>query len=185
MVQAATTRECDGCTLCCKVLSIDVLEKPAGTWCANCDIGKGCKIYASRPGNCVAFQCAYLIDPDLDERWKPSTARFVLVSTENSRRIIAHMDPQRPDAWKREPYLSQFKNWARRGAQSNTQIIIMVGRHSWIVFPDREVDLGEVAEDELVVTNVEHTPSGPRQVVHKEPRAAAAAPSPKADQAGP
>jgi hypothetical protein len=37
--------------MCCKVLGITELQKPVGKWCPHCDIGKGCKIYESRPKN--------------------------------------------------------------------------------------------------------------------------------------
>ncbi len=32
---------CDGCTVCCKVLKIRELDKPANIWCAECKIGGG------------------------------------------------------------------------------------------------------------------------------------------------
>lgn len=51
--------ECESCTECCKLLSIDEIAKRAGVWCEHCEIGVGCKIYPERPRTCVDFRCAY------------------------------------------------------------------------------------------------------------------------------
>lgn len=55
-------RECGGCTMCCKVMHVPELEKPAGTWCPHCDIGEGCGIYDERPKPCRDFECLWLQD---------------------------------------------------------------------------------------------------------------------------
>jgi hypothetical protein len=51
---------CGSCTACCRVYAIRELNKPTGTWCQHCAIGKGCKIYAERPKPCVEFACEWL-----------------------------------------------------------------------------------------------------------------------------
>ena len=30
-------RSCDGCTLCCKLLSVEEIDKPQQHWCEHCD----------------------------------------------------------------------------------------------------------------------------------------------------
>ncbi len=57
-------RSCGDCTLCCKLIGIPELEKPPGTWCLRCTIGKGCQIYDTRPEACRNFRCAWLADED-------------------------------------------------------------------------------------------------------------------------
>ena len=57
-----TARACGDCTLCCKVMAIEELAKPAGQWCRHCKPGRGCLIYDSRPAECSAFDCLWLID---------------------------------------------------------------------------------------------------------------------------
>ena len=42
-------RACGTCSLCCKVLSVFELAKPAGKWCTHCRPGNGCDVYATRP----------------------------------------------------------------------------------------------------------------------------------------
>ena len=49
--------QCDGCTLCCKLLPVPWMDSKAGEYCKECDIDIGCKIYA--PKECLSFKCAY------------------------------------------------------------------------------------------------------------------------------
>lgn len=51
--------DCDGCTLCCKLLNIEWMDSPAGEYCKECEPGKGCGIYHSRPEKCKEYHCAY------------------------------------------------------------------------------------------------------------------------------
>ena len=72
-----TGRECGDCSLCCKVLDIDALNKPAGKWCQHCRPGDGgCSIYQTRPATCRDFACGWLVIARLGEEWKPSRARM-------------------------------------------------------------------------------------------------------------
>lgn len=53
-------RLCGECTACCKTHPIIRLDKFKGTWCIDCDIGKGCRIYSNRPKECADFECQWL-----------------------------------------------------------------------------------------------------------------------------
>lgn len=53
-------RVCGNCTACCKTHQVLSIKKPAGEWCQHCQIGVGCKIYASRPNECQIFECQWL-----------------------------------------------------------------------------------------------------------------------------
>lgn len=53
------SRECSGCTMCCKLPELKELQKPRDTWCAHCAIGKGCTIYSERPQGCITFECMW------------------------------------------------------------------------------------------------------------------------------
>ena len=155
-------RGCGGCTLCCKVMEVPEIDKPAGAWCPSCKVGEGCGIYATRPGNCRTFACGFLHDPGLDERWRPSNARFLLVILAPEVRVTAYVDSQRPDAWRREPYLSTLRRWSRTAIAHHGLIDIFIAGRSIIVLPDREVDIGTVQPDEKAMAYVQHTPQGPR-----------------------
>jgi len=49
--------KCGKCTLCCTLLPVPVLNKPAGMTCKHCH--GGCDIYETRGDECRGFQCAY------------------------------------------------------------------------------------------------------------------------------
>ncbi len=155
-------RDCDVCTLCCKVMNVPELDKPAGVWCRDCVIGQGCGRYDTRPSICRSFHCAFLQDPALDERWRPSVARFVLVVLAPEERATVYVDQQRPDAWRREPYLSTFRRWAKTAIERVGLIDVNVGGRTIVVLPDRDVDLGVIAPDEKVAAYAEQTPQGVR-----------------------
>jgi hypothetical protein len=73
-----TKRSCGSCALCCKVMRIDTISKPKLKWCPNCEIGKGCRIYFSKPDECTTFQCLWLMDDFFDDRFKPHKIKIVL-----------------------------------------------------------------------------------------------------------
>ena len=131
-----TVRDCDGCTLCCKVMGIKELEKPSGVWCEHCEMGVGCRIYASRPAECASFTCGYLAIAALGEEWKPSRSKIVLSLNADGKRVVAHTDPARPDAWKQEPYYSVLKSWARAGRANGRDIFIAAGPNTFQLMPD-------------------------------------------------
>ncbi len=155
-------RECGECTLCCKVMGIDAIQKPAGQWCAHCKPSGGCAIYQRRPQECREFMCGYLLMPQVDERWKPSVCKFVLANDENNTHMKIVVDPARPDAWKKEPYYSCFKGWAQSGPEEGVKIMVVIGKRAIVVLPDRDVDLGIMGDDDRIVTMREETPLGTR-----------------------
>ena len=69
-------RECGDCTLCCKLPAIKDF-KEGYSWCKNCDIGKGCKIYETRPQPCIDFDCMWK-DERTNEELKPNKVGFVV-----------------------------------------------------------------------------------------------------------
>lgn len=87
-VGAKLARQCGDCTLCCKVMAIEQLAKPASSWCQHCRPGHGCLSYATRPDECCDFDCLWLIDDRLDQRWKPKTGIDHIAGR--------HRDPLRP-----------------------------------------------------------------------------------------
>ena len=59
--QPAPGKTCGSCTLCCKVVGVAELKKPADVWCGHCNKAKGCKIYDTRPLECRTFYCLFLL----------------------------------------------------------------------------------------------------------------------------
>ena len=155
-------RQCGTCTLCCKVLSIQELEKPQGEWCPHCAVGRGCNVYDKRPEECRTFYCGYLTWPVLDEHWFPAKSKMVVVSEVEGTRVAVHVDPGRATAWRQEPYYSEIKQWSVLASRNMHQVVVCIGKRSIVIFPDREVDLGMVADDERIITSETRTAAGMR-----------------------
>ena len=154
------SRNCDSCTLCCKVMSIYELEKPQGKWCRHCNVGVGCTVYATRPTECRQFLCGYRLSPELSEEWKPSRSKIVVTREVIGNDITFHVDPSYPEAWRREPFYSYMKQQAEWAPTERRQVLVMIGKRVIMILPDRDVDLGDVGDDELIVTGERQTPPG-------------------------
>jgi hypothetical protein len=150
-------RQCDGCTLCCRVMKIEALKKPKGILCTHCDENVGCKIYATKPQECNDFHCLYLLDPSFPPEWKPSESKIVLTSDQDGRRIVANVDPLVPDAWKKEPFHSMLRTWSQRGASKGGQVLAVIGTRTSAILPDRDVDLGSLRADQMVLVEYRRT----------------------------
>lgn len=145
-------RQCGECSMCCKLMEITELGKPAGAWCAHVRKGNGCAIYGKHPPSCVAFGCGYLHWPMAGDHWRPSRCKMVIVA-EDAARMAIHVDPATPNVWKAEPHYSDLKRWARSAAENQfQQLVVVIGRRMIAILPDRDLDLGIVAEDEVVLT---------------------------------
>lgn len=124
MTTAAIAKSCGDCGLCCKLMGVTALAKPAGKWCRHFSKTSGCAIYADRPDDCRVFNCLWLLTDALDEAWKPSVAGFVLHSERGGARLIVESDPARPHDWRREPYQSALRRWADAPGQ---EVLVFAG----------------------------------------------------------
>jgi hypothetical protein len=162
-MERSTARKCGTCTLCCKLLAVQEIEKPAGVPCVHCDEGQGCQIYKSRPKQCRMFDCYFLGNPKLRENWRPSKSHIVLVADPNGLRLAAHVDPQWPLAWRPEPFYSMLKKWAQEAmvwSDRLGQVLVCVGKQTIVILPDRNVEVGIVEVDEIVVSEGKSGPNG-------------------------
>lgn len=132
-------RSCDGCTECCKLMLVTELAKPAGVWCQHCDIGAGCRIYDARPDDCRTFYCGWRLDATMGEAWLPARSRMVVKFEPN--RILIHVDRDRKDAWRREPFNSQIRAWAAAAIPRGGDVIVTDGRDALRVMPVGEQKL--------------------------------------------
>jgi hypothetical protein len=89
--------------LCCRLLRVPELDKPAGRWCALCRDRQGCGDYAGRPQSCRNFECFWLIDGNFPDELRPDRCGVVIAFNEDRDSVVLHVDPDRPDAWQREP----------------------------------------------------------------------------------
>ena len=97
--------ECGTCTLCCKLIGVEELNKYPGKWCKHCTPGKGCNIYTDRPQSCRNFECGYIsagnLPSNLSVNYRPDHCHFII--TGESKELdatIIHVDPNYPNAMK-------------------------------------------------------------------------------------
>jgi hypothetical protein len=142
-------RKCGECSLCCYVLSVPEIDKPAHSWCKHCRPGQGCTIYATRPQRCRGFVCNWLIDKSIPEYWFPKRARIVirLRREDDQLNLRLEVDHRFPNRWREEPYYSDIRRLAlvglkgEKGFRFSTRI--HVGEREYLVLPHREIDLSE------------------------------------------
>jgi hypothetical protein len=151
----APGRACGACTLCCKVMAIEQLAKPANSWCPHCKPERGCLIYPERPDECRSFNCLWLVNDRLDERWRPSKSKLVLTTSDDG--IEVRCDPGFPDAWRKAPFHNEIREWAVSGEMHDVTVVVVVGQKMILVTPDRELDLGVVGPDQRIVRELEGT----------------------------
>ena len=93
--------------------------------------------------------------PALSEHWLPVRSKLVVAFKPDGNEIVIHVDPGVPNAWRAEPFYSDIHSLAGLAARTGYTIFVQVGRRMIAVFPDHEVDLGVVAEDErILITDV-------------------------------
>jgi hypothetical protein len=152
-------RDCDGCTLCCKVMQVDApIDKPLNQWCAHCSPWKGCGIHKTRPQICRSFHCVWLMDGSLTEEWRPERSRMVLWLDLEGRRFNVNVDEDYPYVWREEPYYAYLKNTAAYSLPRGGQVVVYVGRNVFVILPDRHVELGKMDANEYIF--LESSPAG-------------------------
>lgn len=145
--------------MCCYILAVGALDKPANAWCVHCPTKRRCAIYDSRPQECRDFNCGWLTTAKIGDEWNPRRSRMVLGAEHDGFRLSVYVHPDRPNAWRREPYYGQIKAWAHAAAGDKGQIVVKIGSRCIVILPDEDVDIGAVGPDEVIVTS--YTP-GPR-----------------------
>ncbi len=149
--QALPGRECGDCAMCCKVFDIAELRKPPGKMCEHAILGEGCSIHADRPKTCRQFFCGWRLDPNLGPEWKPDVSGLTIWIARHYAALMVTVDPDRPDAWKREPYYAFLKNVAGHYVGQGKHLIVMVAGKATILLPDRDQALGALGPGDRIV----------------------------------
>jgi hypothetical protein len=144
-------RICGSCMLCCKVMRVDELNKPSGTMCSYAAPGTGCSIREHRPRSCRTFFCGWRLDPNIDSLWKPEICGFVLTISLRYGAMLVMVDPDRPLAWRTQPYYGRMKEWSGRAFQEDKRIVAMLLGEATVLLPDRDVPLGLLGPDDEIV----------------------------------
>lgn len=120
-------RHCGDCGLCCKLLAVEELHKPARQWCPAFKAGRGCSIHGRHPVECRSFHCLWRLQAALGDAWQPSRARFVLYFTGDGDRLVIDVDPGFPAAWQARPYADTIRSWADDGRGRGLRVTVKVG----------------------------------------------------------
>ena len=136
-------KNCGECGMCCKLLTIQSLDKPAGAWCGHFKRAAGCGVYDERPLACRGFICLWLDSEKLDEAWRPDRAKFLMYTEKDGQRLNVIVDPNQPGAWKREPYYRRLKAMSELALEGR-ELVVCIGDRRIVVFPHEDVDLGLV-----------------------------------------
>lgn len=63
MTERMHKRVCGDCQLCCKLIPVEEMDKPAFQKCEFQKYHKGCTIYPDRPVGCASWSCGWLVNP--------------------------------------------------------------------------------------------------------------------------
>lgn len=163
-------RSCGTCGLCCKLLAIAALNKDENRWCPHFRQGSGCSIHGSHPTECAAFYCGFMRRGELGEEWRPTKSRFVIYWMREGKRMVVHVDPSFPGAWRKEPYYAALKSWSEQIAKG-FEVVVRVQDRMIVVLPNKDVDLGRVEAGDIVTISQMATPTGVDYFAQRVPRA--------------
>lgn len=121
---ADSTRRCGDCQLCCKLVPVKGLGKPAGRRCIHQRAGKGCVVHDRLKfvsPSCAIWSCQWLANHDTADLKRPDRSHYVIdplpdyvtiTQTETGKRehhevVQIWVDPDYPDAH-RDPALRAF-----------------------------------------------------------------------------
>ena len=127
-------RTCGECTMCCKLLTIRELDKPAGEWCKSAHPGKGCGIYATRPQVCREFECMWLQEDSMPEELRPDKSHVILWVNETGEILFVTVDPLYPDAYKVGEMKRCLDNILLE--TPNPKVGVIVGNNKFPLFPE-------------------------------------------------
>jgi hypothetical protein len=85
---AAPDRSCGECTLCCRLMGVEELEKPNDKWCVHCK--GGCQVYNVRPQTCRDFTCLWLAGA-LRIEDRPDKTGVVCVPQDEGKTVVMHV----------------------------------------------------------------------------------------------
>jgi hypothetical protein len=97
---------CGTCTLCCKIMKVTEIAKPAHRWCQHCEPGKGCGIYDVRPDQCREWSCFWLQSQTRDGRdrmapaLRPDRSHVVIDALGDKSGLVVYVDRAYPGAWR-------------------------------------------------------------------------------------
>jgi hypothetical protein len=117
---SANPASCGPCQLCCEVMRVESIAKPAFQRCEK-QCSSGCSVYATRPTQCREFECGWLASQRAKIIAMPRELRpdrcGVVMDMNSSGTFIAHC--KRPESWRIGP----IRQWLLERARSALVLI--------------------------------------------------------------
>jgi hypothetical protein len=133
-------RSCGDCNLCCKIPGVGAVGKKNLTWRPHCDIGKGCRIYETRPEECRDFRCLWLDDESLPPEFDPRRARFIAYFKDKC--LVIDCDAAARNIHRDKKYAALFAHLAAKLEPHGGFVSICYGEHMIAMTPRDIFDLG-------------------------------------------
>lgn len=129
----ANEDRCASCTLCCQLLEVPALKKPANASCANCEEGVGCSIWAERPPICRRFRCLWYPNPQLPAGLRPDLCGAIFEPIRDEKIVIVNVDPRRPEVWRQLGSL--VNKLICKYVDEGTAVVVIIGAERHILLP--------------------------------------------------
>lgn len=150
-------RQCGDCRLCCSLLPVRSVNKPANTKCVHQSHARGCKVYAklfSVSPECAIWTCRWLTNSDADDLRRPDRSHYVIDVMPDFIRaqdddtgvlmevpvVQVWVDPKYPDAH-RDPAL---RAWLDRNRE--VALIRYSAHDGFVLFPPSRMKNGQWLE---------------------------------------
>lgn len=136
--------DCGSCNLCCRLLAVPDLQKPACIWCEHAGRPHGgCAIHAAPefPQACRDFHCLWLVSQSHPpaRRWilglRPDRSAVVFHDARNPddpNTLYVHVDPDKPEAWQWEPVMAEIDMVRKAGGS----VHVIIGMRRIVLEPD-------------------------------------------------
>lgn len=164
-------RQCQDCQLCCKIVPVREIAKPANTKCQHQKFGKGCLLHgtANMPASCRLWDCGWLSGKDTADIARPDRAHYVIdpmpdfaTATHNESGKVTTIpliqiwiDPRYPEAH-RDTALRAYLS--RRGDEGFCAIIRTGAKKDFMLVPPQFTEDGQWLEYRSETFDpVEHT----------------------------
>ncbi|MDR3518330.1 MAG: hypothetical protein P4M00_21250 [Azospirillaceae bacterium] len=157
-----SSRSCASCTLCCKLMGVPELKKPAARWCSDCDQAQGCTVYERRPPSCRNFACFWLMDDQFPDEMRPDRIHALLAFNDTPDSVVLHVDPAHPAAV-RSAEVSALIDALLKNYQ---KLFVLMGRHSAMLTPSR----WQQSQETIWGMDQPAAPSPPQRPVHQQKR---------------
>jgi len=102
-----------------------------------------------------------MTDASVAEIWKPERSRIVLSIFPGNGFLYAQVDPNSPQAWRKQPYFEDLRRMAAGLQELNRRVIVFVGEMATLMTPQGATPLGRMTPEESFVVEPAFGPDGP------------------------